>query len=171
MVGIGRLTPQKDFASLLRSFQLVRKERDCRLVILGEGPERDALLHLADELGIREHVDLPGFVPNPYAVLARAQAFVLSSRWEGLPTVLIEAMALGVPLVAADCPSGPREILQDGAFGELVPVGDVEAMARAIVAALHQDPDAARGAARAEPYLFATAARTYLKLARQDTSS
>jgi len=135
-VAAGRLRPQKDFSTLLLAFSQVRAKRPARLLILGEGPERDRLEALARQLDITGDVSLPGSTSNPYAYIARATAFVLSSRWEGLPTVLIEALSCGVPVVATDCPSGPREILADGRYGELVPVGDVDALAHAMEAAL-----------------------------------
>jgi glycosyltransferase involved in cell wall biosynthesis len=133
ILGVGRLTHQKDFATLIRAFAIVRKELECRLVILGEGEERPKLEALAKELGIGEDVDLPGFVDNPYKYMARASLFVLSSRYEGLPNVLIEALACGTPVVSTDCPSGPREILMNGKGGLLVPVGNAEKMATAIL--------------------------------------
>ncbi|HKJ88778.1 MAG TPA: glycosyltransferase, partial [Gammaproteobacteria bacterium] len=151
VVGCGRLARQKDFPTLFRALAEVRRERDCRLVILGEGPERDNLQELASELGIREAVDLPGFVDNSYAHMAKADLFVLSSRWEGLPNVLIEAMACGAPCVATDCPSGPREILQEGRYGRLVPMGDAPALAAAMQDSLKSPPSAdelREGAAR-----------------------
>ena len=132
ILGAGRLTKQKDFPTLIRAFALVRKERAARLVILGEGEDRPELKALVDELGVAEDVDMPGFVDNPYGYMAGAAVFALSSRWEGLPTVLIEAMALGKPVVATDCPSGAREILNDGRYGTLVPVGDAERLATGI---------------------------------------
>jgi len=132
ILGVGRLTEQKDFPTLLRAFALVRKERTVRLVILGEGEDRPELKALVDELGIAEDVDMPGFVDNPYGYMAGAAVFALSSRWEGLPTVLIEAMALGKPVVTTDCPSGAREILNDGRYGTLVPVGDAKRLATGI---------------------------------------
>jgi len=91
---------------------------------------------LVRQLGLDQDVHLPGFVDNPYAYMARASVFVLSSKWEGLPTVLVEALYCGAPIVATDCPSGPREILADGQYGQLVPVGDVVALAKAIEATL-----------------------------------
>jgi glycosyltransferase involved in cell wall biosynthesis len=133
VLSVGRLTSyQKDYGTLLRAFAQVRKELECHLVLLGEGEERKKLEALAKTLGIREYIDFPGFVENPYKYMARASVFVLSSRSEGLPNVLIEALVCGVPAVSTDCPSGPREILLDGLGGLLVPVGDVEAMANAI---------------------------------------
>jgi len=132
ILGIGRLTEAKDFPTLIRAFALVRKERPARLMILGEGEERPKLEALVRELGLEKDVSLPGFVDNPYKYMKRAAVFVLSSRWEGLPTVLIEALALGIPVVSTDCPSGPREILDGGRWGRLVAVGDVGSMAKAV---------------------------------------
>jgi len=136
--GAGRLTTQKDFPTLLRAFALVRAQRSARLMILGEGELRADLERLAEQLGIAEDFALPGFVQNPYPYLKRAAVFVLSSRWEGLPTVLVEALALGTPVVSTDCPSGPREILADGKWGRLVPVGDAGKLAEAILETLRQ---------------------------------
>lgn len=135
-VAAGRLRPQKDFPTLLRAFSHVRAKRPVRLLILGEGPERERLEALARELELTGDVSLPGATANPYAYMARSTAFILSSRWEGLPTVLIEAMSCGAPVIATDCPSGPREILAGGRYGALVPVGDVHALAAAMDAAL-----------------------------------
>jgi glycosyltransferase involved in cell wall biosynthesis len=135
-VAAGRLRPQKDFPTLLRAFEQVRAKRPARLLVLGEGPERERLEALVRELRITEDVSLHGSTTNPYAYMARACAFVLSSRWEGLPTVLIEAMSCGVPVIATDCPSGPREILANGRYGKLVSVGDADGLALAMEAAL-----------------------------------
>jgi glycosyltransferase involved in cell wall biosynthesis len=136
LVAAGRLRPQKDFPTLLRAFAQVAAGRPARLLILGEGPERARLESLVAELGLDDAVQLPGATSNPYAYMARAAAFVLSSRWEGLPTVLVEALACGAPIVSTDCPSGPREILAGGRYGMLVPVEDVDALAGALAAAL-----------------------------------
>ena len=105
-------------------------------MILGEGPERESLEALISELGLEKDVARPGWVANPYPWMANAGVYVLSSRWEGLPSVLIEALYCGVPIVATDCLSGPREILDGGEHGLLVPVGDVDALARGIGSAL-----------------------------------
>lgn len=139
LVAVGRLEKQKDYPTMLRAFAQVRQAGAVRLLILGEGRERPRLEALVEELGLGQDVSLPGFVANPYAYLARASLFVLSSRWEGLPTVLIEALCCGTPVVSMDCPSGPREILKDGLYGPLVPVGDAEALAGAIQMALGGD--------------------------------
>lgn len=137
VIAMGRLTEAKDFPTLLRAFAVLRTRHDARLLILGEGELRGALAALAQSLGLGEDdVQMPGFVANPYAYLARAALFVLSSRWEGLSNVLIEAMACGTPVVSTDCPSGPREVLEGGRWGRLVPVGDVQALAQAMEAVL-----------------------------------
>jgi len=136
ILGVGALTKQKDFPTLIHAFALVRRERPARLVILGKGEERPRLEALVRELDLEKDVALPGFVDNPYKYMKHAAVFVLSSRWEGLPTVLIEAMACGTPVVATDCPSGPREILEEGKYGALVPVGDARELAKAIMKAL-----------------------------------
>jgi glycosyltransferase involved in cell wall biosynthesis len=136
ILAVGRLTAQKDFFTLVRAFARLREDHLARLLILGEGEERPLLEMLVRELGLEQDVSLPGFTDNPYVYMARASVFTLSSRWEGLPTVLIEAMYCRASIVAADCPSGPREILQDGQYGQLVPIGDAAALARAIETAL-----------------------------------
>lgn len=139
ILAVGRLTKQKDFPTLLYAFSEVRKHRLARLIILGEGEDRQFLEELILQLGISEDVDLPGFVPNPYAYMSHANLFVLSSRWEGLPTVLIEALFCGLPVVSTDCPSGPLEILKNGQYGLLVPVGNTGALELAICSALNGD--------------------------------
>ncbi len=149
ILSVGRLDPQKDYGTLLEAFKLVRKKRSARLLILGEGDERQALESMIQKLGFAEDVSLPGFVDNPYAYMSRASVYVLSSRWEGLPTVLVEALYCGAPLVATDCPSGPHEILEGGKFGCLVPMQDPAALARGIEEALdgtgpRADPDSWR---------------------------
>jgi glycosyltransferase involved in cell wall biosynthesis len=139
VVSAGRLMPAKDQATLIRSFRLLVDTFPARLVLLGEGQERPRLEAMVAELELENHVDLPGFAPNPYASMVHASAFVLSSRYEGLGLVLIEALYLGLPVVSTDCPSGPREVLQGGRYGRLVPVGDPRALADAIRAALTGD--------------------------------
>jgi glycosyltransferase involved in cell wall biosynthesis len=136
IVAVGRLSPQKDFESLIRAVFRVRDRHPVRLVILGQGREGESLERLVGELGLGDAVDLPGWVANPYPYMKAATAFVLSSRWEGLPSVLIEALYCGVPIVATDCPSGPVEILEGGKHGILVPVGDVDALSRGIESAI-----------------------------------
>ena len=132
VLGVGRLTPQKAFSVLIEAFAKVRKSQPARLLILGEGEERPMLEALTKQLELEQDINLPGFVSNPYSYMAHAALFVLSSRWEGLPTVLVEAMSLRTPVIATDCPSGPREILRNGQYGQLVPVDDPDALALAI---------------------------------------
>lgn len=136
ILGVGRLHPQKDFPTLIRAFAQVRQVRPARLIILGMGPEEAKLRSLVRELEVDEDVALPGFVDNPYAYMARSAVFVLSSAWEGLGNVLIEAMATGTPVVSTNCKSGPAEILDNGKYGLLTPVGDSEAIAQAILKVL-----------------------------------
>jgi glycosyltransferase involved in cell wall biosynthesis len=136
VLAVGRLTKQKDFPTLIQAFAQVRKSRQARLLILGEGPDREALEALVKRLGLENDVAMPGFVDNPYTYMSQASVFVLSSLWEGLPTVLIEALYCGRPIIATDCPSGPREILADGQYGRLIPLADITALARAMEAGL-----------------------------------
>jgi glycosyltransferase involved in cell wall biosynthesis len=138
VLGAGRLTSEKDFETLIRAFAIVRRSRAARLLILGEGMKRAQLEASIERLGISADVALPGFVANPYRYMRRAAVFVLSSRSEGFGNVLVEAMACGTPVVSTDCPSGPREILEDGLHGALVPVDDPEAMATSIIAQLER---------------------------------
>ena len=133
VLSVGRLTDQKAFDVLIRAFSLVRKYRSAHLLILGEGENRDALQDLIKQLGLEKDVKLLGFVQNPYPYMANASVFVLSSRWEGLPTVLVEALYLGTPIIATDCPGGSREILQDGQFGKLIPMDAPRSLAEAII--------------------------------------
>jgi glycosyltransferase involved in cell wall biosynthesis len=147
IVAAGRLEPVKDFPTLLRAFALVRKRRRARLAILGSGSSEKTLRNLARELGIEADFALMGWVANPFAYMASASLFVLSSRYEGLPGVLIQALACGCPSIATDCPNGPREILDHGRYGTLVPPCDAEAMAKAMEDTLDSPPDR-RGLAR-----------------------
>jgi glycosyltransferase involved in cell wall biosynthesis len=178
VLGVGRIEPRKGFATLMRAFALVRAQRPARLVILGEGKATEAgarhqqeLTGLAHELGIVEDVSLPGFKPNPYAYMARAAAFVLSSDYEGLPGVLIQAMACGCAVISTDCPTGPREILEDGRYGPLVPVGDHTRMAEAIVRVLDAPPPAAVLRERASEFSVEAAVDAYLALFREPDRS
>ena len=136
ILGAGRLTMQKDFSTLIRAFALLNQKFPARLMILGEGEDRKNLESLVRELDLEANVSLPGFVDNPFQYMNNASVFVLSSRWEGMPNTLLQAMACGVPVISTDCPSGPREILEDGKWGQIVPVGDAEALYQAILASL-----------------------------------
>jgi len=142
ILAIGRLTPQKDFGTLLRAFSFLRKRVPlARLLILGEGDERSQLEHLSEELGLQDAVQFPGFIKNPFPYMVNSSVFVLSSRWEGFANVIVEAMACGTPIVSTDCPSGPSEILEGGKYGRLVPVGNPEALAEAILQELDSPHD------------------------------
>jgi len=168
IVAAGRLTAQKDFATLIRAFAGLQVGPPVRLLILGEGPERDGLLRLSRQLGVADRVALPGFVTNPRAHMAAAALFVLSSAWEGFGNVLVEAMAAGTPVIATDCPSGPREILEDGRFGLLTPVGDAAGLSAAMVEALAAPHDVERLRARAAAFAPAAVAGRYLELLLPD---
>lgn len=139
VIGIGRLTRQKDFPTLIRAFARVKSKMALRLIILGEGEDREALSDLCHSLNVTADVDLVGFVDDPFVFLSRADLFVLSSRWEGFGNVLLEALNVGVPVISTDCPNGPREILNNGIYGQLVPVGDIDAMAAAMVRVLNRE--------------------------------
>ena len=133
VLAIGRLTPVKNFSWLIQVFSLLLEKVDARLIILGEGQERGELQNMISDLHLEGKIDLPGFVDNPFAYMQNSNAFVLTSLYEGLPTVLIEAMACGCPIVSVDCPSGPAEILGGGEFGYLVPMGEKETFVDALV--------------------------------------
>jgi glycosyltransferase involved in cell wall biosynthesis len=166
ILGVGRLTKQKDFPTLIRAFAEVRRRRRGRLIILGEGEDRPALEALAREVGVGGDVALPGFRDNAMSYMAGSSLFVLSSAWEGLPTVLIEALAAGARVVSTDCPSGPREILQEGRLGALVPVADHRALAAAMLEALDSPPAAVSPEALL-PFTRDAAVDHYLRLIEQ----
>lgn len=164
VLGVGALTAQKNFSLLIRAFAGLRATREARLVILGEGPLRAELEALVKELRLVHDVELPGFVSNPYSFMARCSVYVLSSGWEGLPGVLIEALACGANVVATDCPSGPNEILAGGRYGRLCAVGDEDGLQAAMTTALD---DPMRPPPEAwSPYTVANAADEYESLLR-----
>jgi glycosyltransferase involved in cell wall biosynthesis len=164
ILAIGRLDEQKDFESLIRAFCILRRDMDVKLVILGEGSRRSVLQKLIGTLGLENDVDLPGFAPNPYAFLGKADLFALSSLWEGLPNVLIEALALGTPIVSTDCETGPREILRNGRDGKLVPVADPAAMAVAMREALQNQTRRMPAAESLRRFEFLPVVHQYLDL-------
>jgi glycosyltransferase involved in cell wall biosynthesis len=163
LLSVARLTPAKDIPTLLHAFAKLRTARTARLLVLGEGEQRRTLQALVGSLGRGADVDLAGYSPNPYAAMAAADAFVLSSLREGLPTVLVEALSLGIPVVSTDCPSGPREILEGGRLGRLVPPGDADALAGAMDAALSDGRSAPPRAALAR-YSVDAVADSYLEV-------
>lgn len=144
ILGVGRLSPEKDFPTLIRAFALVRQQRSARLMILGDGEQRSTLEALVQSLGLEQEVALPGFVENPYAYMSRSAVLVLSSVSEAFGNVIVEAMAVGTPVISTCArQGGPLEILEDGRYGKLVSVADVSALAHAILATLNEpiDPD------------------------------
>ncbi len=163
ILGAGRLMYQKDFPTLIRAFSKVNQQRPCRLLIIGgEDYDRPDLENLIQELKLEKDVSLPGFAENPYAYMAKAKVFVLSSRYEGFGNVLVEAMATGTPVVSTDCPDGPAEILENGRYGQLVPVADPDALAKAIINTLDNPVDCKTLQARAQEFSAKKIASEYL---------
>jgi glycosyltransferase involved in cell wall biosynthesis len=166
ILGVGRLHGQKDFSMLVRAFRLVRDHRVTRLVILGEGPERKKIEQTIADHGLLEDVALPGPETNPYRFMKHSAVLAMSSRWEGFGMVLVEALALGVPVVSTNCTHGPAEILCDGRFGALVPVGDEKAMAQSLLLAL-DNPLRCNDALHLEKFSIRAATLSYLSLVAQ----
>ena len=165
VLAVGRLENfSKDHPTLLRAFAVVAKRRPARLVVLGDGPDRSELEALAQHLGIADRVDFPGFKMNPAAYMTRAQAFVLTSTYEGLPGVMIEALACGTSVVSTDCPGGVREVLEDGKWGRLVPIGDDAALADAICETLDKPMPPADLVRAASPYSTTASTQSLLGL-------
>jgi glycosyltransferase involved in cell wall biosynthesis len=168
IMGVGRLVTQKKFDILIKAFSSVVKEMDARLIILGEGPGREALQKLVRDLGMEGKISLAGFQENPYQFLSRADVFVLSSGYEGLPMVILEAMACGVPVISTDCRSGPREILQNGGCGLLVPVGDEGALSQGILQLLRdrtlREKFSKAGKERAKDFSVSEVATQYINI-------
>ena len=174
ILGIGRLTKQKNFSMLIRAFGQVREHYPVRLAILGEGEEQTELKALVEQLDLSEHVAFLGFVDNPYAYLARAAVLVLSSLWEGFGNVIVEAIAVGTPVVSTNCKSGPAEILNHGEYGSLVSVGNIKEMADAIAAIIQSVPDQATLKQRSQEFTLAKAIDRYealLKTANKPSGS
>jgi glycosyltransferase involved in cell wall biosynthesis len=167
VLSVGSLTPLKDFPTLIRAFSIVRSRRDCRLVILGEGRDREKLESLIGALDLRRDVLLPGFAHNPFAWMRHARVFVSSSLTEGCPNALMEALACGTPVVSTDCIGGSSEVLEGGKWGKLVPVGKPEVMAAAILVSLESvaHPDVRQ---RARDFGLAPIARDYIRVLLPD---
>jgi glycosyltransferase involved in cell wall biosynthesis len=162
---VGRFADQKDHAMLLAAFHIVHRQMsEVKLILFGDGPNRSRLEHQRSQLELTDVVDMPGFTPEPFAQMAAADVFVLSSIYEGLPTVLAEALACGTTCVSTDCPSGPREILEDGKYGYLVPVADAPALAEGIINALKKPFPKDLLYARAEFFSEERAAQAYFEL-------
>jgi len=163
IVTVGSMKAQKNHSLLLRAFARLDRP-EARLIFVGDGARRDAILSLAQELGVADRVILAGFHPDPTPFYKTADLFVLSSDYEGFGNVLVEALACGTPVVSTDCPSGPGEILDGGRFGRLVPVGNARAMAEAIDDALDAPADRDALVHRAADFAPEIAARKYLDL-------
>ncbi|OES44979.1 glycosyltransferase [Domibacillus iocasae] len=163
LLAVGRLTEVKDFPTLIRAFAKLRKTCPVKLIILGEGEKRSELESLIHDLHLEEDVDMPGFAENPYAYMKRARLFVLSSISEGLPTVLIEALACGTEVISTDCPSGPKEILKNGKYGTLVPVGHDHALYEAMKIILETVPEQTNAEAYS-PFWKTNVSRQYLDI-------
>lgn len=164
VLGAGRLVPDKDFKNLIEALSMLRIKRRVRLVILGDGPERDELMNIAQQLNFGSDISFQGNISNPFAWMRSCSMFVLPSRREGLPMTLIEAIACDCPVVSTDCQSGPGEILNGGLYGKLVPVGDPVAMAKAIEETLdNKGIDFDKGTAL-KPFLVSSVCENYLAL-------
>lgn len=163
ILAVGALKEQKDHETLIRAFARASTSLDAKLVILGEGPLRPKLQALIQELELDDRVDLPGFSIDPYPWYLSADVFVLSSKYEGFGNVIVEALECGVPIVSTNCPSGPAEILQDGRYGTLVPVGDYVAMSQAIVETLLGSVDREGLISRATDFSVASISIKYLQ--------
>jgi glycosyltransferase involved in cell wall biosynthesis len=164
ILAAGRLEPVKDYPTLLRAFVRLLQHRQAHLMILGQGSERQALESLAVKLGVASKIEMPGFVQNPLKYMHRAQVLVVSSTFEGFGNTLVEALACGTQVVSTECPGGPAEILADGEYGRLVPVGDPEALAGAIEAALDHPIPSEKLVARASLFSMENATEQYLDL-------
>lgn len=158
---MGRFVRQKGFDTALRAFALLAARRDVHLTVAGDGPDAAALRDLAQKLGVADKVTFPGLIADPFSAMANADLFLLSSRWEGMPGVLVEAMAVGCPVVSTDCPGGSRELLRQGALGPLVAVDDAEALADAMDGALCHPASAKALRERASAFTMTKATESY----------
>jgi len=168
LISIGRLVEQKGFDDLLNALQIVLRSTPVRLILLGEGPKRKALETLARDLNLGQYIDFHGFVANPYTFVKQSSLYVLSSRYEGFGIVILESLALGVPVISTDCPSGPGELLEGGLWGNLIPPGQPKVLASAILSLLG-DPDrmdylSQMGPDRAQAFEIEIIASKYIEL-------
>lgn len=171
IIGVGRFAPQKAFEDLVDAFIFVSKQREARLVILGKKNEGSDYFKMIQkkihDSGFKDDIALLGFVDNPFKYLKRADIFVLSSKFEGLPGVLIQAMACGCPVVSTDCPSGPREILNNGEFGKLTNIGEHVELGKAIIETLKSDPNKGKLEQRASFFSVDNSSKSYLELIQE----
>ncbi len=165
ILAVGRFVDQKDFPTLIQAFSVIKHKLDCNLVILGDGPQRLKIEKLVTDLDLTDRVFLPGYLPNPFPVYKNASLFVLSSIFEGFGNVIVEALALGVPVVATRCPGGPKDILEEGRYGRLVPMSDSKTMAEAILAELSNPVPSATLKTRARDFHVDRVAEIYLSIA------
>jgi glycosyltransferase involved in cell wall biosynthesis len=168
ILAVGRLNKAKNFPLLIKTIKIIRKKIDVKLIILGEGSERNNLKNLIIKLNLEKYIDMPGFIDNPYSYMSKADVYVLSSSWEGLPNVLIETMACGTPVVSTNCPSGPSEILEGGKYGKLVPVNDPEALAEAIIETLNNPVDSSELEKRANFFSVENSVNKYLEIIKNE---
>lgn len=164
IVSVGRLSEAKNFPLLVSAFERLRAERPARLIIVGDGPLREELQARITRSPFAQDIDLTGFRDNPFAFMARSDLFVMSSDWEGFGNVLAEALACGAPAVATDCPHGPREILDGGRYGPLIPAGDAQALAAAMSEVLDDPPEAAHQRLGAQRFTVSRSTDAYLDL-------
>ncbi|MCG7991240.1 MAG: glycosyltransferase [Candidatus Thiodiazotropha lotti] len=163
ILGVGELCRRKDFTTLIRAFARLKDRYDCRLMIVGEGRARERLEAEVKKLGLEQRVSLPGFVDSPYPYMKASALFVLSSLWEGLGAVLVEALAAGTPVASTSCPSGPEELLGDLPGEPLAPPGDPAALADAVARQLDNPLPRERLQAAAAPYMLEKSVASYLK--------
>ena len=161
------MVEQKDFATLIAAFAQLVQQRDARLIILGDGPLRGELVAMAEAAGVSNKLDMPGFHENPLSFMREADALVMSSRFEGFGIVIAEALACGTPVVSTDCQHGPNEILENGHYGALVPVGDPQAMRQAMLTILETHPSAEELIRRGNEFSVERCAGKYLDLFRK----
>lgn len=164
ILGVGRLVELKDFATLIEAFAKVKKTRDARLVLVGDGPLLETLEHQAEALGVSDATAFVRFQANPFPYMRQASLVVLPSLYEGFGNVLVEALACGTPVVATRCPFGPPEILGNGRWGKIVPVGDSEALAKAMIGTLASPPHPARLRSRGLEFTEERSVNAYLRL-------
>lgn len=163
ILAVGRMVKQKNYPVLFRAVKKIRGYHKVKLIVLGQGPEQKKLEQLSKDLELDDSIDMLGHVSNPYQYMARADLFVLSSSWEGLPNVILEALACGCKVVSTNCRSGPKEILDHGKYGTLVSVDDVDALSQGIVDSLKVDIDKKILRDRAAEFDLSIASSQYLK--------